>query len=115
MKYKVTGVKAKKVVKRAMYLAWRACGCPTGMGFLQDRPGATEEDVWLSVGTLGEVNADYVFGRMMKLSLRYTDDEIVAGLRGDPPQPDYQGWCCIYPSVLALLEAAAAEVGGKVT
>jgi hypothetical protein len=82
-----------KVAKRAMWLAWQACGGPIGMGVFQDNPGATEEAVWNNVSVRGdyayapepgvkekdgkgEAYADYTFGRMMKLRLRWDAEGI---------------------------------------
>ena len=127
MKFRVVGsVTAEVLVKRAMYLAWKACGGPLGLGFLQDRPEATEEDVWKNITGAGDysmpmptsdgpgdAHADYVFGRMMKLGMKYEGQEIDVG-RGDKPTPDYQAWCVVYPTVLMLLQVAAEELGAKV-
>ena len=75
-------------VKRAFWLAWQACGGPLGMGVFQDHPDATEDDVWQNVGCQadypgstresrpGEAYGDYVFGRMMKLSIDWNVAEI---------------------------------------
>jgi hypothetical protein len=68
------------VVKRALFLAYQQSR-PMGMGFMQVRDDMTEDQVWEGaigrsdsggVGTEkpGILNADYVFGRMMKLYLR---------------------------------------------
>lgn len=119
MKLKIENGKAEDVVKEAMWLAWQACGGTLGMGFLQDNPGATKEDVWKNVASdgdytvnfrnkKGEVLADYVFGRMMKLSVKYTDDELE--VRDESPKPDYQAWCREYPTYEALIEKAAQNV-----
>ena len=66
-----------ELAKEMFYLAWNACGSPSGMGFLQDNPTASKEDVWKSVSgqTLTDYciptgdtlypRGDYVFGRMM--------------------------------------------------
>lgn len=107
-----------ELASHAFYLAWRACGGPLGMGFLQDKPGATKEQVLNNVvnsdyGGLrksgpGEFDGDYVFGRMMKLTIRF-DDETVSVPDSDP-RPDYQAWCKKYPSYESLIEAAAKEL-----
>lgn len=110
----------EKVIKRALFKAWKACGQPLGMGVLQDKPDAAEEDVWNNVQTAGDypggpvnnepnfVNADYVFGRMMKLMLEYEED-VIRYPEGDL-SPGYQAWCEKYPSYRDLLEAAESEV-----
>lgn len=108
------------VVKRAFWLAWKACRRPFGMGFLQDNPNATEDDVWKcvciardyvpgSASLMGadkpdETYGDYVFGRMMKLGMKWGRDGVE--IPDDPPRPDYQAWCTTYPTHEALVRAA---------
>lgn len=111
---------ALNVAKRALYLAWKAAGGPTGAGFLQDRGEQPEEDVWKRAYGMGDysgrragtpperVDADYVFGRMLKLyftvkgsTINHSDNE---------PRRDYQAWCGRYPTYAALFDAAEAEV-----
>jgi hypothetical protein len=111
------------VVRRAFHLAFVACGGPTGMGFLQDRgPNVTEDQVWENVQTRGDYPAnpnsrpdraygDYVFGRMMKLSVTYSQKDGTIQIRDDEPRYDYQGWCRKYPTYAALFEAAASQLG----
>lgn len=111
------------VVKRAFWLAWQACGGPLGAGFLQDNPRATEDDVWdnvrsagdypggkaiMSVGAPGEAYGDYVFGRMMKLFLKWDADGVE--FSGDGPRLDYQSWATVYPSYTQLVEAAVKSL-----
>ena len=107
------------VAKRAFWLAWKACGGTEGMGFLQNNPAAGEEDVWNNarVGAdyagkrepkTGEVYGDYVFGRMMKLTLKWNETGIE--FRDAVPTRDYQAWCRKYPTYQALIEAAIAEL-----
>ena len=76
MKVKIKNAKPEEVMKEAFWLAWNACGGPLGMGFLQNKPDATKENIWDNVTVSGdypmpinrgEVYGDYVFGRMMKL------------------------------------------------
>lgn len=114
------GLKAEEVVKRMFCLAWQACGGPLGMGVLQDRPGASEDEIWENVGRRGdypgdpdkrgpsEAYGDYVFGRMMKLSVHWDDAEIDLG--DDSPRGDYQAWCGEYHSYQALFDAAVEAV-----
>lgn len=118
--YEITDdLTTQQVAKRIVYLAWQACGGPTGMGFLQDRPNATEEEVWKNaVGRLdypGEplndesrIYADYVFGRMMKLSVRVAGDKVL--LPTDIPRRDYQGWCGKYPTYDDLFLASVISL-----
>lgn len=81
------------VVKRAFFLAWKACGETFGMGMLQDNPNANKEAVWENVKTRGDYpgsgpeNAkpgsaygDYVFGRMMKLSIDWDSTSVNRGV-----------------------------------
>lgn len=107
---------ALAVAKEAMWLAWNAAGGPFGMGVLQNNPGADKEAVWDQAYNMGDytgkhdgrpesVNADYVFGRMLKLrfkivgaSLEFPDYE---------PRWDYQGWSGKqYQTFAALFDAA---------
>lgn len=116
------------VVRRAFYLAWRACGGPLGWGIFQDNPSATEADVWDNVSLRGDYPAhadgtpvagpgvkpgeaygDYVFGRMMKLGLRWDDTGVLAD-DAARPRPDYQSWCTTYPTYEALVRAAAGSL-----
>lgn len=106
----------EQVTKRAFYLAWRACRGPLGMGVFQDKPDATEEDVWANIHIAGdylstsfaskpgEAYGDYVFGRMMKLNIRYGDDYVVVPDGG--PRLDYQAWSPKYPTYDALIKAS---------
>lgn len=113
------------VAKRMLYLAWQACGRPLGMGVLQDRgPNQTEDQVWKSaVGRddyqgFGkkdnqEVFADYVQGRMMKISLRWDDASVTcrSGGSAHPWDQDYQGFSGSYPDFQSLVIAACRELG----
>lgn len=97
------------VAKRMMYLAWQACGGTQGMGFMRNHPEATEDEVWQNVRTRGdyvripgqdkpgEVYADYVFGRMMKMGLTYAADSV--SWHDSTPRRDYQAWCGVYRTV----------------
>ena len=94
----------EKVLQEALWLAWQAAGHPMGMGVLQDNPIATRDDVWknatgrgdyaMATSREGDLHADYVFGRMLKLSLRYDDTRIV--VPEQKPTRDYQSWCGEY-------------------
>ena len=108
------------VVRRAFFLAWNACRGPSGMGFLQNNPSASEEEVWQNVcdrgdypgGPLfkgpgvrpGEACGDYVFGRMMKLRLTWTSEDVC--VKDDIPRRDYQAWCAMFGTYEALVRAA---------
>lgn len=115
-----------EVAKEAFWLAWQACGGPLGMGRLQDNAGADKESVWNCVfnkgdypggnagpGTAnrpGDVYGDYVFGRMMKLGIRW--DEAGVTVDDHPPRGDYQSWCRKFPTYEALVRAAIASLAG---
>ena len=104
----------QSVLKEALWLAWNAVGGPTGMGIFQDLPQATKEAVWQNVtgvgdypsytSRLGDLRADYVFGRMMKLNLSYGDKFIKEPV--GKPTLSYQGWCGTYKTYADLLDAA---------
>lgn len=113
------GVSPEVIAKRMFWLAWNAAGRTFGAGFLRDRPEATEDQVWVNVQTAadypgpghskpGKAYGDYVFGRMVKLLVDYTDDSI--GVHDDEPQADYQAWCCKYSTYKALAQAAIDEL-----
>lgn len=110
---KVTNPEA--VVKAAYWLAWKACGGPLGMGVLQDRPGANKDDVWAQVKPIETksrpgnwCNGDYVFGRMMKLYVKFDADSI--HYDDHEPHPEYQAWCRLYPTYESLLLAACESL-----
>lgn len=113
-----SSLSGKDVAKRIFFLAYQASQV-FGMGMLQARPNVTEENVWDNVNTAGDypcdlsneksptqvtLRADYVFGRMMKLDVTYTDKTIT--LSDSPPRPDYQSWCRTYHTTEALLVEA---------
>lgn len=112
----------ENVAKRILWLAWQACGSPTGMGWLQNNPDATEEKVWENVAGCGDYpggnmfgennpgdfRADYVFGRMMKLSVKWTPTTI--NLSDSTPRPDYQAWCGKYKTYEKLFDAAVESL-----
>jgi hypothetical protein len=120
------------VVQEAFWLAWQACGGPLGMGVFQDRPGVTKEDVLRNIARRGdypglakmeaegrvfpankpgEMYADYVFGRMMKLGLRWNETAVLVD-EDHNPRPDYQGWSRTYPTYEALVREALKNVEG---
>ncbi len=113
------------VVKEAFWLAYQACGGPAGMGFLQTNATATKEDVWNNVRSAGDYPAgatalmkaaqpgdaygDYVFGKMMKLGLKWTEKGVEVR-DGDVPRRDYQAWCRVYATYEALVQQALSNV-----
>jgi hypothetical protein len=123
MKVKVHG-DVESFAKRMLYLAWNACGGTFGLGFLQDNPAASEDEVWNNTVNTGdypfrsavisnakknEVSADYVFGRMMKLYFIMTEDGIE--IHNNEWRADYQSFCRTYPNAAALVDAAAKSLG----
>lgn len=115
-------IKSKKpdeLAKEMFWLAWQACGGPSGMGFLQDAPNASKEDVWSNIVNKGDYPgnsrsrdnrpyADYVFGRMMKFGVDIKEDGIE--VRDMDLRPDYQSWCVKYKTVNDLVEAAQENI-----
>lgn len=113
-----------QIVKRAYWLAWKACGHSFGLGILQDRGNVTEEDVWQRVRSAGDYGenakkimrtnepgktyGDYVFGRMMKLGFEWGQDWLE--FYDETPRLDYQAWCCKYPTYEILVNAAIASL-----
>jgi hypothetical protein len=81
---------------------------PMGMGFLrydktkQYKPEDFEDNV-----ASGNLELDYVDGRMVKLSIRSAEEDTYT-LR--EPRPDYQSWCRKYHTVADLVTSAGAEV-----
>ena len=126
MKVKVEN--PEQFVKRMFFLLWKAIGCTTGMGCYQDRPSATEDEVFNGPGecivrregpsynpNLGRGDfwyyGDYVFGRMMKFGCTVKDG--VIELRDDPFRADYQGFSLTYPDNEAVVKATADSLGIK--
>jgi hypothetical protein len=114
----------QSLVRRILFLAYNASNC-FGMGVLQQRSGATEEQVFNNAANMGDypggnamrhappgdINADYVFGRMMKLSIRYDENNLTLDVSNGTPRPDYQSWCRTYKTYEDLVLAAAKELG----
>lgn len=109
------GVPMEVFIKRLFYVAYKA-SVVLGAGFIRAINDATEDEVWKNVTTNGDyamnfnkpndLNADYVFGKMMKLGVKFTEKEFEI-TRGDNPRYDYQSWVLIYPTVDKLIEATA--------
>lgn len=113
---KIECAKPEAVAKRAYWLAYQAAHS-VGMGFLQAKDQTTEEDVWKNVQAGGDytlkvqpedgrVYGDYVFGRMVKLSLEW--DKTGVTCNDSQPRGDYQSWCGKYPTYESLIRAAIA-------
>lgn len=123
MKLEVIGIEPEKLVKRAMFLAWEACGGPIGMGQLQDKPFAKEDEVWNNVKTAGDypgnfrgsrdgdVYGDYVFGRMMKTGMKYNDAYVT--ISKEKASGNYQAWARKFEDQPALIKAAAASIADE--
>lgn len=117
---KIETKNAAEVVKEAFWIAYQACGGPLGMGVFQARSGATKEDVWNNVQNAGDYSGcfrkqeandaygDYVFGRMMKLGLKWDESSVTC--RDEAPRHDYQAWCNKYPTYQSLVEAAIKNI-----
>lgn len=115
-------------LSRLYYLAWKACGGPLGMGQWQDNPDATEEDVWNNICNHGDypykmndvpsgsegtdVRADYVFGRMMKLSSVMGRD-YVSFPGSTNLHPEYQSWARKYRTLEDLVAATKESLEGE--
>lgn len=112
---------ALAVAKEALWLAWNAVGGAGGMGIFQNKPGATKEEVWTQAydqldystrhGDAGDVHADYVFGRMMKLNFRIDANKLE--ISENECRRDYQAWCGKYPTYAALFDAATESMGAE--
>lgn len=113
------------VVKRVIFNLWKATGGPTGMGFLRDNPGATEDQVFeQAVGELdypgrrggkpGEVHMDYVFGRCLKTQVKFNEAEGRVEISPDTPRPTYQDWGRKYNSAEEALLDSAIELGANI-
>ena len=118
-----TATEPSDFAKRLFYLAWKACGRPMGMGVFQDRPNATENEVFQNVLSAGDyacnmrsgqkgIYGDYVFGRMMKFGFEVNDGVLV--FDDDDYRSDYQGFARTYPNAAALIDATAKSLGVEV-
>jgi len=105
-------------LKNMFFLAYEACGGTTGMGFMQSNPDATADEVFENICNHGDysgigadiddsrLSADYVFGRMMKLSVEISDKTVT--LPDMKPEVCRQGWAMKYKSYKSLAKAAMA-------
>jgi len=115
------------VVKRMYWLGWQACGGPMGMGVFQNRPEANEDAVYDNISRgadyPGETNlatggrdnewyGDYVFGRMMKLSMVYIPETGELKASGGI-SPDYNAWAGKYPDSQSLHDAAVESLAAE--
>lgn len=107
-------VEAQTLAKRILFLAYEASSV-FGMGAFQARDNVTEEQVWVNTVTKGDyggfgadskdIHADYVFGRMMKLSFHIKDNTIIYD-GNDKTKLDYQSWGAKYKTYTKLFQAA---------
>jgi len=118
-KFKVTGVSIEQFVKRMFYLAWQASSV-VGMEALHNRGEQDEETVWKNVFDRGDyprgntipgfankpgmVHGNYVFGRMMKLNVRWGEDGTITTTDGY--RWDCQSFCRQYQTPRELAIAA---------
>ena len=87
---------ALNVAHEAMWLAWQASSC-VGLGFLQDKPEATKEQVVASAfhkDRPADGYGDYIFGRMMKTSFKVKENTLQYS--DGAPRYDYQSWAGRY-------------------
>jgi hypothetical protein len=126
----VQGCTALSFVKRAFFLAY--CESKVvGLGRLQERADATEEDVWVNINLkndylegiealvmLGEKvsssdRADYVFGRQMKLEIGYVG-QMVSFLTPEH-HPNQQSFASMFPLPMDLASITAKSLGCTIT
>lgn len=109
-------IKSIDVIKRALFLAYNASQV-YGAGILQKRNGVTENDVFQNAAFSGDypshhgvginaIRADYVFGRMMKLSMEINNDKNTILVYKDETDIEYQSWGKVYETHTKLVEAA---------
>jgi hypothetical protein len=121
--YKIGGIKIEDFVKRMLFRAWEFSDV-VGMGALQDRgPNMTENHIYENVvnmsdypykiGRPNHINADYVFGRMMKLRFKIENDILETNNDNDY-RLDYQSFYLKYPNFRSLVNAIAEEMGASV-
>ena len=125
MVIKINGTDRKKLLKRIFFLLYEAAGSPRGMGILQARSDATEEDVWRNVRRMGDypgdfgkkeyekgrVYADYVFGRMVKWGIELRKDEDELKIVKEEFDPEYNGFFSTYKNNQEILDAAFESLG----
>lgn len=113
MEFTINNKDSEIIIKRIFKLAYDA-SIVCGLGYLQAVDNASEDDVWNNVSNNGDYpvnhnepgrwNADYVFGRMMKLSIQYAEGTLI--IRPDNPQPSYNSWCIKYKTPDELFKDA---------
>ena len=104
-------------IRRMFFLAYNASDV-YGMGFLQEKEDASEEEVWKNIQNCGDYPgptssvggkfvADYVFGHMMKLYITVEGDTISFN---DKWKPDCQSFCTVY-TPQSLVDSTAKSLG----
>ena len=123
---KIQGNKAEDILKEMFWLAWKSSGV-FGMGVLQDKGDANKNEVWNNIlnngdypgGSLGlrtddngfiNIFADYVFGRMMKMSVSYNAKNNEISFYDNELSLSYQSWCKDFKSYQDLYERAIENV-----
>lgn len=107
-------------LKKLFFLAYEACDESAGMGIFQARDKVTEEDVYdnvinsgdypMSINDDSRIYADYVFGRMMKLSVELKGNSII--IPDSTPRVSYQAWSGKYKDYKSLVRATKKELSG---
>ena len=113
-------------IRRIFFLAYNACSRASGMGIFQSRESVSETDVWSNVcrrgdypttesgittkNGVGDADADYVFGRMMKLTFQFDFKKLTITMPDYRADPEYQGWERLYKTYDALVDAATKEL-----
>ncbi len=108
-------ISSPQFAKRMLFLAYEA-STVEGMGYLQAKEGATEQEVSEQFtfgmhGAFGCVTADYVYGRMVKLRFSFTTPIQGLILRSEQPHIDWQSWARTYKTNKELLLATAKSLG----
>jgi len=113
MQVTLKGIKTEPFLKRMFFVAWNNSSV-RGLGMLQDRGEMTEEQVWENVSNMGDypgdhsgpdnLNADYVFGRMMKLSVRDIKKKTFS-MRDENFDSSYQSFARRFKNARELFDA----------
>ena len=105
---------SEEFLKKLFYNAYLASRV-AGMGWLQAKDAVSIDAVWDVIVNkgghdcggfkrhTGHFSADYVFGRMMKLYIRQTNEGVFE--INDSVRFDYQSWCGKYRTVKELLDS----------
>jgi hypothetical protein len=106
---RITVENGEETARRMLRLAYDASRA-VGMGFLAARDRVTDAELWTDAtyARPDGVNADYLFGRMMKLRFTFGPDW-VDGSDGAYSR-DYQSFAGKYPDFASLAAAAGATV-----